>query len=248
MRIKLYKPFEHWYHGGTIYLYSDPHFGDPDSESIDPNWPDSDTQVKMINEGLGKNDTIIFLGDIGDESYIKKIKGYKVLLLGNHDRGASNYMKSYEVSYDFGDKIVSYTTNSYDDAKEAAEEMRCESSAMEAPIIRNNGLFDEVYEGPLFINEKICLSHEPVGIGFGVNIHGHNHRGKFKEMTFFGKRYISINICSDVVKFKKMRLDDLVEGLPMETIHRTVIDNAIEGKRFREKFNMDGFTNDWVDC
>ena len=24
----LYKPFEHWFHGGSVYFYSDPHFGD----------------------------------------------------------------------------------------------------------------------------------------------------------------------------------------------------------------------------
>ena len=93
MKIKLYKHFEHWYHGGTIWLYSDPHFGDPDNGTHW--WPTDYEQVGMINKGLGRNDTIIFLGDIGDVEYIKKIKGYKVLIMGNHDKGASNYLKKY---------------------------------------------------------------------------------------------------------------------------------------------------------
>jgi len=30
MKTKLYKMFDHWYHGGQVYLYSDTHFGDLD--------------------------------------------------------------------------------------------------------------------------------------------------------------------------------------------------------------------------
>ena len=36
--------------------------------------------------------------------------------------------------------------------------------------------FDEIYTGPLFIAEKILLSHEPVyGLPWCLNIHGHDH-------------------------------------------------------------------------
>ena len=39
-------------------------------------------------------------------------------------------------------------------------------------------IFDEIYEGPLFISEKILLSHEPVyGLSWCLNIHGHDHNG-----------------------------------------------------------------------
>ena len=39
-------------------------------------------------------------------------------------------------------------------------------------------IFDEIYEGPLFISEKILLSHEPVyGLPWCLNIHGHDHNG-----------------------------------------------------------------------
>lgn len=44
--------------------------------------------------------------------------------------------------------------------------------------------FDEIYIGPLFIAEKILLSHEPVhGLPWCLNIHGHdhNHMEPYKE-------------------------------------------------------------------
>ena len=70
MKIKLYKPFEHWYHGGTIYLYSDPHFNDPESKKMNPNWPDADEIVKSINSCLGKNDTIILKDTVSRKKQI----------------------------------------------------------------------------------------------------------------------------------------------------------------------------------
>ena len=37
-------------------------------------------------------------------------------------------------------------------------------------------LFSKVYAGPLFISDKILLSHEPVfGLTWCLNIHGHDH-------------------------------------------------------------------------
>ena len=55
-------------------------------------------------------------------------------------------------------------------------------------------VFDEVYNGPLFIADKILLSHEPVfRLPFCVNIHGHVH--------IYDNRYASdlgdVNPCTD---------------------------------------------------
>lgn len=245
MKIKLYKPFEHWYHGGTIFLYSDPHFDDPESESINPKWPSSEEIVNKINNGLGKCDTIIFLGDIGNEEWIKKIRGYKVLLLGNHDKGVSNYIKKYIVhGANRPDSIV----DTLEQAEDEKEYRILDTSNADVKIL-DNGLFDEVYEGPLFINEKICLSHEPVELHFGINIHGHNHCGKKFSSYWTGNHYCrKINICSDVVDFEKQRLDELIDGIKTPSIHRETIDNAIYSKKFREEFLKNGgFVNEWVD-
>lgn len=87
----IYDSFKHWYHGGAIYLYSDPHFGDEEMKYIRKNYIDDDEQVARINSVVQKNDTLIILGDIGDPSYVKRIKGYKILVKGNHDVGNSKY-------------------------------------------------------------------------------------------------------------------------------------------------------------
>ena len=89
MKVKLYKPFEHY--KSPVWLYSDTHFEDSDCPLMDPEWPDPDEQVKMINSCVGRCDTLIILGDIGNPEYLKKSRGYKVLILGNHDMGITNY-------------------------------------------------------------------------------------------------------------------------------------------------------------
>ena len=107
----LYNSFaERWYRGGSVWFYSDPHFGDEEMKYLRKNYIGDDEQVKRINSKLGKNDTIIFLGDIGDVSFVKKIKGYKVLVMGNHDAGRSNYEPFFNEIYEgiliIGPKIV----------------------------------------------------------------------------------------------------------------------------------------------
>lgn len=88
----IYDCFKHWYRGGTIYFYSDPHFSDDEMKSIrGGNYLDDSAQVSSINKRIGKNDTIIILGDIGNKEFLKSIRGYKVLILGNHDKGATTY-------------------------------------------------------------------------------------------------------------------------------------------------------------
>lgn len=87
----LYHSFKHWYRGGTIFFYSDPHFSDEEVKELRPNHLNDQEQVASINKVLGKRDTIIILGDVGNPEFLKQIKGYKVLILGNHDNGASKY-------------------------------------------------------------------------------------------------------------------------------------------------------------
>ena len=92
--MKLYPCFNHWLHGGQIYIYSDPHFGDEYNHMLRPNNVDDDTQVANINSKVTKNDTIIFLGDICDKEFVKKVRGYKVLITGNHDKGSTTYQRA----------------------------------------------------------------------------------------------------------------------------------------------------------
>ena len=92
----LYPKFNDWIHGGQIYLYSDPHFSDKDMTYRNIS---DEEQIKRINSKIGKNDTIIFLGDIGNLDCIKKIRGYKVLIKGNHDEGITKFEEYFDEVY-----------------------------------------------------------------------------------------------------------------------------------------------------
>jgi calcineurin-like phosphoesterase family protein len=183
----LYPPFRRWTEKGTLWIYSDPHFSDPEMPELRENYVCDEEQVRRINSKVGKHDTIIFLGDIGNKEIIRKIRGYKVLIMGNHDSGATNY----------------------------------------------TDIFDEVYEGPLFIAEKLVLSHEPVELPFAFNIHGHEHRYILRDRH--------LNVCAEHIDYTPVNLDkEIKQGLLSKTasIHRMTIDRATERKKNpkRDKF------------
>ena len=50
----------------TVWIFSDPHFGDADIKKAYPNRPSDEELVKLINSKVGRKDTLILLGDIGD--------------------------------------------------------------------------------------------------------------------------------------------------------------------------------------
>ena len=95
----LYPPFRHWSERGTIWLYSDTHFGDQAIRRGFPDRPDDETHVGLINRACGRKDTLIHLGDVGDIEYAKKLRGYKVLICGNHDLGHSVYESVFDEVY-----------------------------------------------------------------------------------------------------------------------------------------------------
>ena len=84
--------------------------------------------------------------------------------------------------------------------------------------------FDEVYTGPLFIADRILLSHEPIeGLEyFCYNIHGHVH---------FPNRFLShhINLASNVCKYQVFNLGARIKGgllSQTENYHRKTINLA----------------------
>ena len=91
--------------------------------------------------------------------------------------------------------------------------------------------FDEVYTGPLFIADRILLSHEPI---FGlekicVNIHGHDHAGFWVTYDKKLDHFTHINLASNVIKYIPYDLGKyikigLLSGVP--NYHRITIDNA----------------------
>lgn len=95
----------------TVWIYSDPHFGDADlAKGMKGRRPSDEEQIKMINSCVGRKDTIIFLGDIGDIECAKQIRGYKVLICGNHDVGHTVYNEVFDEVYSgplmIGEKLL----------------------------------------------------------------------------------------------------------------------------------------------
>lgn len=81
----LYENYKKWSAKGSVYIMSDTHFNDSDTKLMSKEWIEPEEQIKIINKMCTKNDALILLGDIGDPEYAKKLKGYKVLISGNHD-------------------------------------------------------------------------------------------------------------------------------------------------------------------
>ena len=106
----LYKIFDHWHQQGTVHIISDTHFGDEELRAGFPDRPTDEDIVKSINAKVGRKDTLIILGDIGDIECVKKLRGYKVLIMGNHDAGKSNYTgvfnEVYEGALMVGEKLI----------------------------------------------------------------------------------------------------------------------------------------------
>ena len=105
-KLNLYPFCDKWLEkGGSIWIFSDPHFNDPDNKIFNPNAPSTEELIKKINSKCGKNDTLICLGDVGDLECIKKLRaGYKVLIKGNHDQvkfeGEDSDNKVFDEIYD----------------------------------------------------------------------------------------------------------------------------------------------------
>lgn len=169
----LYPCFRHWSETGTIWIYSDPHFGDEEI-ARKTNRLSDEKQLKNIHSCVGRKDTLILLGDIGDPIIAAKLKGYKVLICGNHDGTGSKY----------------------------------------------TDIFNEIYPGPLFISEKILLSHEPVQFPWAFNIHGHDHTNSATDN-------LHLNVCSNVIGYKPVNLNHLIKTGTFSkviTLHRHTID------------------------
>lgn len=95
----VYKIFNDRWCNQTVWCISDTHFGDEDLRAGMPNRPSDEELVRRINAKVGRKDTLIVLGDVGDIEFAKKLRGYKVLVCGNHDAGATNYEEVFDEIY-----------------------------------------------------------------------------------------------------------------------------------------------------
>lgn len=227
----LYPPFQHWGASGTCHIISDTHFDDPDLIHVYADRPSTEEQVKRINAKCGRADTLIILGDVGDISYVRQLRAkYKILVMGNHDSGASNYQRQiYKQKFYKGlfqkhealdemKRLYPDCAYSISDSYDFLDNVPCwEVSA-------DNKLFDLIFTGPLMLGEKLMLSHEPIqGCNWCMNIHGHDHTRSHKNDKYH------FNVCADVIGYEPINFNKwMKEGhlAPIVSIHRDTIDNA----------------------
>ena len=245
LKIKLYPCFKHWLEFNNIFLLSDPHFNDPEMVYLRKNYISDEEQVKRINAKVGKKDLLICLGDVGDISFVSKLRaGYKVLIKGNHDDKGDDFYKRVrnEVkTFDYSklteeDKeklkhrtfLCGGTNYGYDSEREMLEEI---ATRIQTTRIEDNHLFDEVYSGPVWIAEKILLSHERIDLPFAFNIYGHHHGDPINNDHL-------MCICAEHIDYTPISLLKLVKDgtfSNVDSIHRVTIDKATERKLKKNK-------------
>jgi len=179
----LYPQFQRWSERGAVLLISDTHFDDEDRNLMGYNI-DEDGQIERLKRVVGKYDTLIHLGDVGNPKYLNALKCHKVLIMGNHDESATKFQP----------------------------------------------YFNEIYTGPLWIADKIVLSHEPLNIYSSAtnnpvvyNIHGHLHNGE----PFYDNCHL--NIAQNIFGWYPLNLKFFIrEGYlkNINDIHRETIDFA----------------------
>lgn len=233
----LYNRFSHWSSGNGVFILGDTHFGEQDLKDAYPMRPSDEELVKRINSKAGKDSTLIILGDVGDVSYVRKLRAaYKILILGNHDLGATKYKREFA--------FKRYDANIWT-KQEAIKDMEklypgwnldCSSNYSDFlywGIKADNGLFNEVYAGPLMINEKILLSHEPIpNCSWVYNCHAHVHDPHIKDDTYHFNFNIDGKQHYEPWNFNQW----LKEGhtSKIQSLHRQTIDGATKRKESRK--------------
>ena len=95
---------------------------------------------------------------------------------------------------------------------------------------------EDVFEGPLFIADRILLSHEPIyGLeNMCVNIHGHCHASDYGIFGMYGH----VNLAADVCNYEPYSLKELIKThnilSGVENYHRATIDKATADKILRK--------------
>lgn len=234
----IYKIFlDKWNGLQTCWIISDTHFCDKDLGQGIHNRLSDEELVKTINAKCGKNDLLIHLGDVGDVSYVRQLRAKrKVLIMGNHDSGRTNYeRKTWSMKFDQDvyqrDEVLLEMQRMHPGCRYTISEGYQFHSPLEYwEVVADNQLFDEVYEGPLVIGEKLILSHEPVDVPWAFNLHGHIHDPKHKNDKYH------FNVCADVIGYVPINMNQWMKSGAMahiETIHRDTIDKATKRKKKR---------------
>lgn len=228
---QLYDIFnEKWQKFQTCWIISDTHFDDADMRAYFHTPPGAEI-VKKINSKVGKNDMLIILGDVGNLECVKHLRGYKVLIAGNHDQGLNNFKKEkhfYRIdSKEYTRReALDYVAIKHPDCKlYISQNYQVEHAPFEYwYICADNQLFDEVYAGPLVVGPKLILSHEPVECSWAFNLCGHVHLKEYK-----GDKYHK-HLCAEKLNFEPLNLNQWLKHsgafVNINSIHHAAIERA----------------------
>ena len=101
---------EMWKDYQTVHIISDTHFAEGDLKRAFPARPSDDELVRRINAKVGKKDLLIIAGDCGSLEYVKKLRGHKILIAGNHDCGMEKYKEVFDWVFSgaliIGEKLI----------------------------------------------------------------------------------------------------------------------------------------------
>jgi hypothetical protein len=166
---------------------------------------------------------------------VKKIRGYKVLIMGNHDSGASNYKREKTLINTGLECPTCNSSVAFLDYGECNDAWCANCGKWVSPSgvakYEDNHLFDEVYEGALIISEKLILSHESINFPYALNIHGHDHSKWSKSDAMHW------NVCAEHIDYMPIPLKRIIESGALKaipTIHRETIDEATARKHKKE--------------
>ena len=168
-------------------------------------------------------------------------KGSVYLVSDTHFKDLDREYMGYHISNEDQWYIINDTCHSFDTLVHLGDvgdlgyikRLRCHKVLImgnhDQSIEKMKEAFDEVYSGPLWISQKLVLSHEPLTIQtwetaqtIAFNIHGHDHNGV--------KRDFHLNICQNIFGYFPLNLNQFIKSGKLKEIndvHRATIDNAI---------------------
>jgi len=222
-RFNLNPVFKHWEKYDNIFIISDTHFGDIVTDTVNGNdyrekntgikTPTIDEQVVKINKICHKNDLLVILGDIGYLLPISKLKaGYKVLVMGNHDQGKSNYER---INGPFVDNRL------FDEVWPGICPIRPD-------IVLSHEPYDSKYCLNIHGHDHNCQLMKDL-----IKEKEIKPENYFEEQLNYCKanKFYYLNVCSEWVNYEPINLKKIIKsGILKEipNIHREAIDKQIE--------------------
>lgn len=168
-------------------------------------------------------------------------KGSVYLVSDTHFKDPDREYMGYYISNEDQWSIINYTCHSFDTLIHLGDvgdldyikRLRCHKVLImgnhDQSIKKMKDYFDEVYSGPLWVSQKLVLSHEPLitqtwetAQTIAFNIHGHDHNGT--------KRDFHLNLAQNIYGYIPLNLNQFIKSGELKKIndiHRATIDNAI---------------------